>query len=121
MSHEQVSEILLDSTGCNDCLAKALGQCQTFIASHFPSASLTKTTSTAAAAQALLDNPPDCAAICSRICGTLFHGLSVLQEGIQDDAGVFHAANAALVTLISVYQPTLPVFLSLQRTVKQCY
>ncbi|KAF8225087.1 PDT-domain-containing protein [Tricholoma matsutake] len=68
---------------------QALGQCQTFIASHFPSVSLMKTTSTAAAAQALLDNPPNCAAVCSKICGTLFDGLAVLQEGIQDDTANF--------------------------------
>lgn len=56
-----------------------------------------KTTSTAAAAQALLDNPPNCAAVCSKICGTLFDGLAVLQEGIQDDTGVFYATSAAVV------------------------
>lgn len=75
-------------------LAKALGQCQSFIARHFPTVSLTKTTSTAAAAQALLHCAPDCAAICSKICATLFDGLSVIREGIQDDAGVFHAKSS---------------------------
>ena len=39
--------------------------------------------STAAAARALLDSPPSCAAICSKLCASLFNGLDVLREGIQ--------------------------------------
>lgn len=46
--------------------------------------SLVKTASTAAAAQALFDNPPDCAAICSAVCATLFDGLEVLFTSIQN-------------------------------------
>jgi prephenate dehydratase len=40
--------------------------------------------STAAAAQALVTNGVGCAAICSKLCATLF-GLEVLREGIQDE------------------------------------
>jgi len=68
---------------------QALGQCQRFITTHFPFASVVKTTSTAAAAQALFRHPPDCAAICSKICAMIFDGLSILQEGIQDDTANF--------------------------------
>lgn len=64
-----------------------MGQCQRFLASHLPSATLVKTSSTAAAARALLDNPPNCAAIASKICATLFNGLTVQYEGIQNEAG----------------------------------
>ncbi|EDR15630.1 uncharacterized protein LACBIDRAFT_300746 [Laccaria bicolor S238N-H82] len=64
---------------------QALGQCQEFLATHLPLATLEKSTSTAAAARALLDNPPECAAICSQICATLFQGLEVLHQGIQGE------------------------------------
>ncbi|KAF8078523.1 Prephenate dehydratase-domain-containing protein [Lyophyllum atratum] len=67
---------------------QALGQCRDFIKSRLPSASLVKTTSTAAAARALLDNPPNCAAICSRLCASLFN-LSILYEGIQNQTANF--------------------------------
>lgn len=63
---------------------QALGQCRDFIRTHLPSASLVKTSSTAAAARALLDNPPNCAAICSKVCAGLF-GLAILHEGIQNE------------------------------------
>ncbi|RDB29511.1 P-protein [Hypsizygus marmoreus] len=68
---------------------QALGQCRDFISTNLPTVSLMKTTSTAAAAQALLGNPPDRAAICSRVCATLFDGLSVLHEGIQNETANF--------------------------------
>ncbi|KAF8168006.1 Prephenate dehydratase-domain-containing protein [Crassisporium funariophilum] len=68
---------------------QALGQCRDFISQYLPSAHLVKTPSTAAAAQALLDSPPDCAAICSRICATLFDGLEVLFTGIQNQQSNF--------------------------------
>ncbi|KDR85090.1 hypothetical protein GALMADRAFT_233707 [Galerina marginata CBS 339.88] len=68
---------------------QALGQCRDFIAEKLPSASAVKTPSTAAAAKALLDSPPDCAAICSSICATLFEGLEVLFIGIQNDQSNF--------------------------------
>lgn len=71
-------------------MTQALGQCKKFIAKHLPSATLVKTTSTAAAARALLDNPPDCAAICSRVCASLYDDLLVLQEGIQDITSRFY-------------------------------
>jgi len=43
--------------------------------------------STASAARALLDEPPDCAAICSKLCASLFNGLDILEEGIQMEDG----------------------------------
>jgi prephenate dehydratase len=43
-----------------------------------------KALSTASAARALLDEPPDCAAICSKLCASLFCGLDILQEGIEE-------------------------------------
>lgn len=46
-----------------------------------------KTASTAAAAQSLLTEPPDCAAICSTVCAKLYEGLEILFTGIQDMAG----------------------------------
>ncbi|KAJ6547340.1 Prephenate dehydratase-domain-containing protein [Mycena capillaripes] len=70
---------------------QALGQCRGFLARHFPSASLEKVASTAAAAQAVLTSS-DAAAICSRLCATVFDGLEILFEGIQDrDSAQFHA------------------------------
>lgn len=68
-------------------IAQALGQCQQFLATHLPSATLVKTSSTAAAAKALLDNGPNCAAIASKVCVTLFDGLVVQFEGIQNESG----------------------------------
>ncbi|KAJ7632407.1 Prephenate dehydratase-domain-containing protein [Roridomyces roridus] len=62
---------------------QALGQCRGFLEQNFPSATLEKCTSTAAAAQAVL-RTPNSAAICSKICATVFEGLEVLFEGIQD-------------------------------------
>ncbi|KAK7023721.1 Prephenate dehydratase domain-containing protein [Favolaschia claudopus] len=62
---------------------QALGQCRGFLAQNFSSASLEKVASTAAAAQAVLTSN-DCAAICSRLCATIFDGLEILFEGIQD-------------------------------------
>ncbi|GLB36243.1 putative prephenate dehydratase [Lyophyllum shimeji] len=67
---------------------QALGQCRGFLRTHLPSASLVKTSSTAAAARALLDNSSNCAAICSRVCASLF-GLTILYEGIQDETANF--------------------------------
>ncbi|TFK77006.1 PDT-domain-containing protein [Pluteus cervinus] len=68
---------------------QALGQCSDFIQKHLPKASLVKTTSTASAAQAVVENPPNCAAICSKICATLFDGLELLYEGIQNESTNF--------------------------------
>ncbi|KAJ7349483.1 Prephenate dehydratase-domain-containing protein [Mycena albidolilacea] len=62
---------------------QALGQCRGFLAQNFPSASLEKMASTAAAAEAVLTSP-NCAAICSRLCATVFEGLEILFKGIQD-------------------------------------
>jgi len=66
-------------------MAQALGQCREFLAEKLPLAQTIKTKSTAAAAQALLNNPPDCAAICSSICATLFEGIEVLFTNIQNE------------------------------------
>ncbi|KAF8974017.1 Prephenate dehydratase-domain-containing protein [Flammula alnicola] len=68
---------------------QALGQCRDFIAEKLPAAYSVKTKSTAAAAQALLDGPPDSAAICSSICATLFEGLEILFTGIQNERSNF--------------------------------
>ncbi|KAJ3514373.1 hypothetical protein NLJ89_g2412 [Agrocybe chaxingu] len=68
---------------------QALGQCRSFIAEKLPSACTIKTSSTAAAARTLFDNPPDCAAICSNICATLFEGLEILFAGIQNEQSNF--------------------------------
>jgi len=62
---------------------QALGQCRGFLAQNFPSASLERMVSTAAAAEAVLTSP-NCAAICSKLCATVFDGLEILFEGIQD-------------------------------------
>ncbi|KAG6842576.1 hypothetical protein C0991_000102 [Blastosporella zonata] len=67
---------------------QALGQCRDFIETHLPNASMVKTSSTAAAARSLVDHPSNCAAICSRVCATLF-GLTLLFEGIQNEAENF--------------------------------
>jgi len=69
---------------------QALGQCRDFISTNIPGASVVKMPSTSAAAQALLLPPTEnrdpfkCAAICSSIVATVFDGLEILREGIQD-------------------------------------
>lgn len=63
---------------------QALGQCQTFLKKNLPGVVTKQTASTAAAARALLDEPPDCGAICSAICDQIYEGLDVLYTGIQD-------------------------------------
>ncbi|KAJ7752077.1 Prephenate dehydratase-domain-containing protein [Mycena metata] len=67
---------------------QALGQCRGFIAKNFPSASLEKVASTAAAAEAVLTSS-DSAAICSKLCATVFDGLEILFESIQDQTSNF--------------------------------
>ncbi|KAJ6455806.1 Prephenate dehydratase-domain-containing protein [Mycena sanguinolenta] len=67
---------------------QALGQCRSFLTKNFPHASLEKMPSTAAAAEAILTSPK-CAAICSKLCATLFNGLEILFEGIQDQNNNF--------------------------------
>ncbi|KAF7359540.1 Prephenate dehydratase domain-containing protein [Mycena sanguinolenta] len=67
---------------------QALGQCRGFLTKNFPNASLEKMASTAAAAEAILTSPK-CAAICSKLCATLFNGLEILYEGIQDQNSNF--------------------------------
>lgn len=66
---------------------QALGQCAKYITEHFPNAALQKMASTAAAAQALVDEDPEhahSAAICSPLCAVIFEGLEIFQEGVQD-------------------------------------
>ncbi|KDQ05925.1 hypothetical protein BOTBODRAFT_39877 [Botryobasidium botryosum FD-172 SS1] len=67
---------------------QALGQCSQFISTHLPHATLSRATSTAAAARSLLEDQGDGwkqrAAICSRICIKLYAGLEIIWEGIQN-------------------------------------
>lgn len=68
---------------------QALGQCARFLSEKLPGAARVKMPSTSAAAQALLatdgeDTPLESAAICSSLCATIFDGLEILQESIQD-------------------------------------
>lgn len=88
MSHEQVCKripVQILEVINADFMLQALGQCRQFLAEKLPLAQTIKTSSTAAAAQALLNNPPDCAAICSSICATLFEGIEILSTNIQNE------------------------------------
>lgn len=88
---------------------KALGQCSKFLSTHLPNATLVKVPSTALAAQTLSlplkndasgsDPVPDvteCAAIASKFCETVFDGLEVLHEGIQNEEGPVYSDACAL-------------------------
>ena len=74
-------------------LPQALGQCQNFISNKLPAAVTERTSSTGAAAQALLQlptrdrDPFKCAAICSKMIPVILPELEVLYEGIQDNKG----------------------------------
>ncbi|KAF9499747.1 PDT-domain-containing protein [Pleurotus eryngii] len=76
LSHEQVG--------------LALGQCQGFLSKHLPSARQMKMPSTAAAAEAIATSEEyeTSAAICSKICTTVFPELGVLEESIQATNGI---------------------------------
>ncbi|KAI6005284.1 Prephenate dehydratase-domain-containing protein [Pisolithus orientalis] len=68
---------------------QALGQCRSFLARLLPWASLVPTDSTASAAEQISNgttafDPYRCAAICSSIVTTVFEGLEVLLDSIQD-------------------------------------
>ncbi|KAI9572877.1 Prephenate dehydratase-domain-containing protein [Boletus coccyginus] len=68
---------------------QALGQCRGWLAEHLPQASLVPTDSTANAAKRLLSaedglDPMRCAAICSSVVVTIYEGLEILEENIQD-------------------------------------
>lgn len=81
---------------------KALGQCQDFLNTHLPDATHVKTSSTASAARSLLTSPRNCAAICSKICATLFDGLEVLREGIQKEAGTYHTIHWSSIPVMTI-------------------
>jgi len=69
---------------------QALGQCRRFIEQHLGNASLVKTPSTMAAVEAVLsDESRTSAAIASKLSATLFDGLEVLQESIQNENSNF--------------------------------
>ncbi|KAH7883680.1 Prephenate dehydratase-domain-containing protein [Phlebopus sp. FC_14] len=74
---------------------QALGQCRSFLAQRLPHASLVPTDSTASAAEKLVSEGPigldpfKCAAICSSVVVTIFQGLEVLQNAIQDEEANF--------------------------------
>ncbi|KAJ7694141.1 Prephenate dehydratase-domain-containing protein [Mycena rosella] len=84
---------------------QALGQCRGFLAQNFPNASLEKVASTAAAAEAVLTSP-DSAAICSKLCATVFDGLEILFEGIQDRNSNFTRFYVLSTTLDSELPPS---------------
>ena len=89
LSHEQVGyRSYLVFLLTDVIFGEALGQCRRFIAEKLPNASVESTSSTSAAAQ-MTHGSSECAAICSRLCATLFQGLEVLYEGIQDENGFF--------------------------------
>lgn len=63
---------------------------------------LQKTMSTAAAAQALLEeeNQAHSAAICSKLCAKVFDGLEILQESIQDTNSAYATLRGGSLTNI---------------------
>ncbi|KAI0715166.1 PDT-domain-containing protein [Earliella scabrosa] len=70
---------------------QALGQCSRFLAERLPGVTLTKVPSTSTAANAVLccgegTDEPESAAICSAHCATMFDGLEILFQGIQNEA-----------------------------------
>jgi len=77
-SHEQVSgrHARIEHQVRMAIVLQALGQCSRFLRERFPAAILRKTTSTAAAAEALSTDDGRCsAAICSAMCVQMFEGL----------------------------------------------
>jgi len=69
---------------------QALGQCGRFIEQHLSHATVVKTSSTITAVKAVLSQESGTsAAIASKLSATLFHGLQVLYEGIQDENSNF--------------------------------
>ncbi|CCA71985.1 related to bifunctional P-protein (chorismate mutase-P/prephenate dehydratase) [Serendipita indica DSM 11827] len=65
---------------------QALGQCSSWLTRHLPNAAKIKTPSTSGAAKQLLELDSDhtCAAICPRICTSIYSGLRILAPSIQD-------------------------------------
>lgn len=84
LSHEQVRCAPWSPSDAHSTF-KALGQCQDFLSAYLPNATRVKTPSTASAARSLLTSPRSCAAICSKVCATMFEELEILREGIQDE------------------------------------
>ncbi|KAJ7597135.1 PDT-domain-containing protein [Mycena floridula] len=74
-----------DSIECILSHEQALGQCRGFMARNFPSVSVRKTNSTAAAVQSIT-NFPNFAAIGSQLSAELVDGVKVLYSGIQDNS-----------------------------------
>ncbi|EJD03966.1 PDT-domain-containing protein [Fomitiporia mediterranea MF3/22] len=70
---------------------QALGQCNSYLKEHLPEAVVTKTPSTAAAAEAILTEPlrQVAAAICSEVCTVVYPGLELLEKGIQSEKNNF--------------------------------
>ena len=81
---------------------KALGQCSNFLRKRIPHAALHKTPSTAAAAEAILADGLrlNSAAICSSVCTSVFPGLVLLEEGIQNAKGE-QGVSRALIHLLT--------------------
>lgn len=92
MSHEQVRlRPQCRSVKCGLIFPQALGQCSRFLAERLPGVTLTKVPSTSTAANAVLccgegTDEPESAAICSAHCATMFDGLEILFQGIQNEA-----------------------------------
>ncbi|KAH9950493.1 PDT-domain-containing protein [Amylocystis lapponica] len=88
---------------------QALGQCAGFLSKKLPAATRVKTASTSAAAQSLLSSHADdqaleSAAICSAACATIFEGLEILCEDIQD----FHTNSTRFYVFGSSLDAVLP-------------
>ncbi|KAF5390305.1 hypothetical protein D9757_002839 [Collybiopsis confluens] len=76
----------LEDIECIMSHEQALGQCRKFIAKNLPNSAISKTTSTAAAAETVSRSTTlNVAAICSKVCVTMFEGLDLIKEGIQDE------------------------------------
>lgn len=76
-----------------------MGQCARFLSEKLPGAVRIKTPSTSAAAQSLLESEDKeiaakSAAICSATCATVFDGLEVLCEGVQNVDSMFPRLRA---------------------------
>ncbi|KZT05963.1 PDT-domain-containing protein [Laetiporus sulphureus 93-53] len=107
---------------------QALGQCARFLSEKLPEATRIKTPSTSAAAQALLsdseeDRATESAAICSSLCVTVFDGLDILQDDIQDSNSnrtrFYILANSLETSLPPAFQPPPPRHALVRVSLKQ--